>query len=410
MMRIGDVLYSALVSLQANKLRSGLTTLGIIIGVGAVVAMLAITTGFERFVNEQFSGLGSNTFQLQKHPHMRLGGRRSHKWRERKNLTVADAKAIRVLDEAVRFVGSELWTWGATLRSRHEVTPANVVVCGGSMEFAPNNGYDIAEGRNLNDSDLQHERTVVVLGADLAAGLFPYSTSVGQHITFAGRRFRVAGVFAGKGSGLGGGSRDNLVIIPISTFVRIYGGRRSVNITVQAMQPEVFDYAKDRAIQIMRQRRGLKPGKENDFTVFSNESTIEMVKSITDNIVLAALGIAIISLLVGGIGIMNIMMVSVTERTREIGTRRALGARKRHILVQFTMEAIILSALGGVLGLGLGFGAAYLADALAGLPAAAPLWAVIVALSIASASGLIFGIYPAWRASRLDPIEALRHE
>ena len=161
-MRFFDLLRSALVSLQANKLRSGLTTLGIIIGVGAVVAMLAITTGFESYINEQFSGLGSNTFQLQKHPQMRIGGRHSHKWRQRKDITVADANAVRNLDEAARFVGSELWTWGATLRSRYEVTPANVVICGGTMEFAPNNGYDIAEGRNLNDSDVQHERHVVV--------------------------------------------------------------------------------------------------------------------------------------------------------------------------------------------------------------------------------------------------------
>jgi putative ABC transport system permease protein len=411
MIRLGDLITGALYALKSNKLRSGLTTLGIVIGVGAVVAMMAMTSGFQTYVNEQFSGLGSNTFQIQKRPHMRLGGgRRMSKWRLRKDITVANADAVRNHDELARFVGAELWSFGGKVRSRYGETNPSVIVAGGTPEFATNNGYDIAQGRTLNAFDVLHERNVVVLGADVAANLFPHSSPVGQHVVFSGRRFSIIGTFASKGSFFGMGSRDNYMLIPITAFIRIYGKNRSVNITVQALGPEVFELAKDRAIQIMRQERKRKPGQENDFEVFSNESVIDTVSGITNSIAWAAMGIAFLSLLVGGIGIMNIMMVTVTERTREIGTRMALGARKRHILYQFTAEAVILSAFGGLLGLGVGYGAAYLAKALADLPASAPAWAVAVALGMSSLAGLVFGIYPAWRASRLDPIEALRYE
>ncbi len=406
-----DLAAGALSALKVNKLRAGLTTLGIVIGVGAVVAMMAMTSGFEYYVNEQFSGLGSNTFQIQKRPAMRLGGgHHMSEWRKRKDITVANADAVRAGDEAARFVGAELWSFGGKIRSRFGETTPSVVVAGGTPEFATNNGYDIAQGRTLNAFDVQHERNVVVLGTDVAETLFPHSSPVGQNVVFSGRRFKAVGVFASKGSFFGLGSRDNYVLIPITAFIRIYGKRRSVNITVQALGPESFESSKERAIQIMRRERKLRPGQDNDFSVFSNESVIDTVSGITGSIKWAALGIALLSLLVGGIGIMNIMMVSVTERTREIGTRMAVGARRRHILWQFSVEAVILSALGGLLGLGVGYGAAFLAKSLAGLPAAAPTWAVVVALGMSSMAGLVFGIYPAWRASRMDPIEALRYE
>ncbi len=409
-MRLPDLFTSALFALTANKLRSGLTTLGIVIGVGAVVFMMAMTTGLEDYFTEQFSSLGSNTFQIQKRPHMRMGHRGQSKLRNRPDITVANADAIRERDEAARFVGAELWRWAVVLRSRYTVTQPKVVVAGGTPEFAPNNGYDISQGRTLNSFDVLHQRNVVVLGADLAGDLFPYSSPVGQYVNFGRRRFAVIGVFASKGSFFGFGSRDNFVLIPITTFISLYGKNRSVNITVQAMGPSVFELARDRAIQIMRRERGVKADRENNFEVFSNESTMDKVSSVTGSIAVAAVAIAMISLLVGGIGIMNIMMVSVTERTREIGVRRALGARRRNILWQFTVEAVFLSALGGLLGLGAGFGGAYLVKQILGLPAAAPAWAVAVALVMSSATGLIFGIYPAWRASQQDPIEALRYE
>jgi putative ABC transport system permease protein len=410
-MRFFDLLSNSLFALGSNKLRSGLTTLGIVIGVGAVVAMMAMTAGFEGYIGRQFSGLGSNTYQIQKWPKFRIGGTRNwSKYKKRKDLSVANADAVRMRNEAARFVGAELWSWGAAVHSRFGETPPAIEVAGGTPEFAPNNGYEIARGRNLNAFDVRHERNVVVLGAEVAATLFPYSSPIGQPVDFAGRRFMVIGVFATRGGFFGVGSRDDLMLIPITSFVRIYGRNRSVNITVQAMLPELFEPARERGIQIMRQERGLKAGQENDFDVYSNESVIDTMSEITDLVTIAALAIAVISLIVGGIGIMNIMMVSVTERTREIGIRIALGARKRNIMMQFTVEAIFLSALGGLLGLGVGYGAAYLAKALFDLPAAAPIWAVAVALMVSSAAGLVFGIYPAWRASRLDPIEALRYE
>ncbi|MBW1811127.1 MAG: ABC transporter permease [Deltaproteobacteria bacterium] len=277
-MLISDLIGGAFSALRANKLRSGLTTLGIVIGVGAVVAMMAMTSGFETYINEQFSGLGSNTFQIQKRPAMRLGGgRHMGKWRKRKDITLANAAAVRERDEAARFVGAELWAFGGMVRSRYGETPANVTVAGGTPEFASNNGYDIGYGRNLNAFDILHERNLVVIGADLAESLFPYSSSIGHNVVFGGRRFQVIGVFAAKGSFFGIGSRDNFVLIPVTAFIRIYGKNRSVNITVQALNPELFSLAKDRAIQIMRQERRLKPGQENNFDTFSNESIIDTV-------------------------------------------------------------------------------------------------------------------------------------
>ncbi len=410
-MRILDLSKDAFSALSANKLRSGLTTLGIVIGVGAVVAMMAMTSGFDRFVNSQFTGLGSHTIQVQKRPRMHMGGgRKWAEWRKRKDLTVENADTVRERNEAAQYVGAELRTWGAKVRSRYADTLPNIRVFGGTPEFATNNGHDLSMGRTINAFDGQHERKVMVLGADVAATLFPHSTAVGQFVSMSGRRFLVAGVFASKGSFMGRGGRDNFVLIPITSFIHIYGKNRSVAVTVQAFDIDRFESTRDRTIQILRRERQLKPEQDNDFEVFSNESLVDTISGITDSIALAATGIAFLSLLVGGIGIMNIMMVSVTERTREIGTRMALGARKRHILLQFTAEAIMLSTVGGVLGLGLGYGSAFLTRALAGLPAAAPAWAVLVALGISSSAGLIFGIYPAWRASQLDPIEALRHE
>jgi len=410
-MRLVDVFTGAAGALQANKLRSGLTTLGIVIGVGAVVGMMALTSGMEGSIHQQFSELGANTFQIQKWPAFHFGGgRHMAKYRKRKDISVANADAVRDQNQWARLVGAELWSFGGVARSRYGETRPNAVVAGGTPEFASNNGYDIAVGRNINAFDMNHERFVVILGADVARKLFPNASPLEQPIVLGGHRYLVIGVFEERGSFFGLGSRDNFVVMPISAFIRVYGKNRSVNITVQALSTPLFDASQDRAIQVMRRERLLKPDQENDFEIFSNESVIDQVSQLTDIIQIAAIGICLIALLVGGIGITNIMIVSVTERTREIGVRLALGARRRHILWQFTVEAVLLSVVGGVLGLGLGLGVAHVVSQVFPIPAAAPIWAVIVALTMSSATGLIFGIYPAYRASRLDPIEALRYE
>ncbi len=406
MVALLDTLRLAFASLAANKLRSALTLLGIIIGVATVVGMMALVEGLRARVDQELSALGADVFQVQKWPF----GPNHKNWKlyaSRKNLTLADAVALRALP-SVALVGAEAWEVGPRVVSRYASTFANQILAGATPEFLENNNMTLAAGRFINEADLLDARAVAVIGFDIVDSLFAGVEPVGQEVIMRGAVFRVVGVFGRQGPGLFGDSRDNLVALPLTVFFANYGKTRSLNITVKARQPELMATAQDEVVAMLRRRRNVAPNAENDFELVNNETAAEMFNSLSQTIAAATVGVCLLSLLVGGIGVLNIMLVSVSERTGEIGLRKAIGARRRRILMQFTAEAVVLSLLGGLLGVGLGGCISVVARELFGIPTSVPGWAVVLGLSMSTLTGLVFGIYPAVRASRLDAATAMR--
>ena len=406
---ITDTLRGALRSLGANTLRSSLTLLGIVIGIVAVVAMSATTEGLRRKINEDLSSLGTGVFQIQKWP-TGFGNHDHAKYAKRKNLTMADVTLLETRCHECLKVAGEAWAGGQSIAAGDRVGRQGTTLAGGTMGFFENNGYALGSGRFFTESEIQAAAEVVAIGGDIVDLLFPDQDPIGQYMRVGKQRYRVVGTMQRRGQAMGGWSHDNIVVLPLTTFLPRYGRRQSLNITIQARDPDRVTRAQDEVVALMRKARGVAPQDENDFEMFSNESMQEEFEKLSGSIAAASIGISAIALLIGGIGVMNIMLVSVTERTAEIGIRRALGARRRRILAQFIVEAILLTSAGGLLGLLLGGGAAALVRILVGIPTVVPLWAMVWALVVSAGTGLIFGSYPAYRASRLDPVEAMRHE
>ncbi len=401
----------AVAQLRSNKMRSILTTLGITIGIGTVIFIVSILEGYKKSIVNELNILGANTFQVQKYDinagiQVGHGRRRKH----RKDLTRDMADAIRKNCTLVEAVGAEIWQSNQELRYEDKKTNPNLNVTGGEPEFFINNGYYVSEGRILTQQDILGSQRVVVLGMDAVEVLFPFEDPLGKTIKIAGEKFLVIGVLEKMGSSTFGQSRDNVNIIPITTFEQIWGKNRSVNITVRVKDGADFEEAKNQVIGVMRAVRKVPPGKENDFAIFSNETLVESFDNIAKNVELVAILLGLVSLLVGSIGVMNIMLVAVTERTREIGIRKAVGATRRNILVQFLSEAVMLSLIGGLIGLLVGFSLAGGISALVHIPFAVPIWAVVVSLLVTAMVGLFAGIYPAAHAASMDPINALRYE
>ena len=396
-------------SLWTNKLRSSLTLLGVIIGVFTIIGMQSVIVGFQKNMHKEMSALGANVFQVQKYPAVNMGGQDRHKYRNRKDITWDHGKAVEEYATNVAAVGVENWEFGQTVKYRDKKTAPTVAVAGGTPEFAISNGYYVEFGRFITDSDVLHNRTVAVLGVDIVEELFSNIYPLGKQIKVAGKPFRVIGVLEKKGSRFGN-SRDNRVMIPLSTWEGIYGKHSSVNLTIRARSSDVYQQAMDEVISILRTVRKVPPGEPNDFEIWSSETMTSNFDNMTRMVRYAAIGIASISLLVAGIGIMNIMMVTVTERTREIGIRKAIGAQRSDILRQFLVESIILSVIGGIIGILIGITVAQILSKVTPLPSAVPTWSILVALIFCSVIGLFFGLYPAAKASKMDPIESLRYE
>jgi putative ABC transport system permease protein len=404
-----DNLRLALGTFLGNPLRSLLTLLGIVIGVMTVIVMMGLIEGLRLKVNNDLSQLGANTFQVSKWP-MGFGRLNWQKYAKRKDLTLEDLRAIQESCPSVGAVSAEHGRGAQKVATAAMETRPSVRVTGSTAEYIDTSGITIASGRFFGQVEAVDGRQVAVLGLDVVETLFPGQEPLGQEIRIKGRPFTVIGVLQRRGSFLGMASMDNVVFVPLPAYEVLYGTVNSVGLAVQAQSPELLQKAQDEVTNLMRRRRDVPPLEPNDFEIRTNESMTETFNSLSQVITVASFGVCLLSLVVGGIGILNIMLVSVTERTREIGIRKALGARKRRILGQFATEAVMLSLLGGAIGVALGFGLVFLAKWMLGFNVVVPGWAVVLSLVMSSGVGLVFGIYPAARAARLDPVEAMRSE
>jgi putative ABC transport system permease protein len=394
--------------LKSSKLRSILTTLGITIGIATVIFIVAILEGYNLSITEDMQGLGANVFQVEKYD--RSGGF-DHRRREvRKDLKKEYAKEIREQCDVVKLVGAEVWNYGISFRYKDKKTNPSFTLGGGEPEYFYNNAEPVDRGRILSRSDVLSNARVVVIAKDIVDDLFPFEDPLGKYIKIAGIKFQVIGTFEDLGTRTFGRSANNRAVIPITTFEDIFGKYRSVFLTIQAIDVSHIEEAKSQVIGVLRTIRKISPGEPNDFEIWSNDSLIEDFQNIAGKIQMVAVLIGMISLLVGSIGVMNIMLVTVTERTREIGIRKAVGAKRQTILIQFLNESIFLSLIGGFFGVLLGFLLAFLISSAFDIPFAVPMWSVVSALLVTSIVGLFAGIYPAAKASKLDPIESLRYE
>ncbi len=407
-MNIGQAIIEALESLNANKMRSGLTILGIVIGVAAVIAMLAVGSGAQNTITGSISGLGSNLLFVFR------GG--NDEVRNPKPLTRGDADAI-----ADPFQAPSVALVAPYISSNLSVTFGGESITssinGVTPEYLDVRNYSLEEGDFISEENILGRGSVAVIGVEVADKLFGHRDGlIGETLRIEGQPFRVIGVLTPRGGGAFG-SEDNIVIIPFSTaqsrLIRRSSDRVDF-ILVQAVSADLVNQASEEISQILRSRHRTELGAD-DFQIFSQQDFVATAQSITSVLTIFLGGIAAISLLVGGIGIMNIMLVSVTERTREIGLRKAIGARKRDILIQFLTESSLLSMFGGILGIGLGWSIAYIVGLIAAannteLIPVVGLDAILLATIFSTAVGLFFGIYPANRAANLQPVEALRHE
>ena len=405
------------VALSAHKLRSALTVLGIVIGVTTVIAMVSLIEGFNRSVTENFQSFGATLVQFQKYDPRFGPGERDESERQRKNLTYEDALALKAQCPSMLAVSPERYTYpgerGVNLDVHYggeEGSPDTLI--GTTGEYPVANNHFVGDGRFISEHDVRRSAPVTVLGYELAKSVFPRTDPIGKVVTIAGRKYRVIGVMEKQGARMFE-STDLHAYLPLTTFdshfpeIKRY---RGVNIATVPKKPEWVDRIIEEGTAVLRVRRKVPFHKPNDFGIMTPDKLIGDFRAITGGITLAMIFISSIALIVGGVGVMNIMLVAVTERTREIGLRKAVGAVRRDIVQQFLIEAMTLSGVGGAIGVSLGLAIALIVRSMELLPASTPLWSIVVGLAVSVSVGLFFGIYPAYKAARLDPVEALRYE
>lgn len=400
----------ALDAIRANKLRSILTLLGISIGVFSVIGVMTAIRTLESSVESGLNVFGTNTFTVQKHPAIRMGGRHSRRYHNRKNIDYLQYEELKRRAQLPINISTSATRSGIRVTYRDNIAKKNVVVIGGDEGSLRMFNTMIGDGRNVTRQDVEFSRKVAVLGADALDQLFPFEDPIGKKISIKGEDFTVVGIADKKGE-MFGQSQDNYVLVPITSFLHRYASRwTSLGLTIEAASEELYEKTMDETIGLMRAIRKVAPGDENDFEVVSNAELIDTFSQFTGGIKIFAFTVSVIALLVAGIGIMNIMLVSVTERIKEIGIRKAIGATRRDIMIQFLSEAVFLSEFGGVVGVILGVVGGNAVAMIFKIPAVIPLDWAIIGLVVCSLIGIGFGIYPAWKAAKLDPIESLRFE
>jgi len=413
-MLFSEMIKMALGSLGVNKLRSSLTMLGITIGVFSVISVMTAIGALQYAIENGISFLGSNIFQFAKYPaNVSASGDVREKYRNRRNITYQQAlHYYRLMEGEAREICLKCFAYevkGQAVYNGVKTTPSLLVV-GSNRSFLTANAFTLGYGRNLNDEDVDLSRRVIVVGKTIEKRLFPHETPIGKIIRMTGHTYTIVGVLAEKGTAFGQ-SQDDICIMPITRFFEDFGeAKRTVNIATQAFSTDTYNRVFDKGVSAMRIARGLQANQENDFEIYSNDSLKSAFVNVAGIVRIGAFVISFIALLAAGIGIMNIMLVSVTERTKEIGVRKSIGARSRDILRQFLTEAVFISEAGGVLGIILGIVTGDLLAAWLKVDLIFPFGWAIAGLLVCSAIGIGFGLYPAYRAANLDPIEALRYE
>jgi putative ABC transport system permease protein len=411
-MRFREIIIMALTSLGANKLRSALTMTGITIGVFSVISVMTAIGALQASIESGISFLGANIFQFAKYPaNVNAGGNMRKKYENRHNITYRQGLRYHQLMEGrAREICLKSFDFkGQAVYNGLKTTPS-LTVAGSNRSFLTANSYTLAYGRNINDEDVALARNVLVIGKSIEKKLFPHETPIGKVLKLNGHTFTVIGGLEEKGTAFGQ-SQDDICVMPITRFFENFGeANRTVNIATQSFSQETYNSTFDHAIGAMRIARGLRAEQDNDFDVYSNDSLKSAFTSIAGIVRIGAFVISLIALVAAGIGIMNIMLVSVTERTKEIGIRKSIGARSRDILRQFLTEAVFISEAGGILGIILGVVGGDLLALWLKADLIFPFGWAIAGLVVCSAIGIGFGFYPAYRAAKLDPIDALRFE
>jgi putative ABC transport system permease protein len=399
----------ALNSLFKNKLRSILTLVGIAIGLFSIIVVMTAIGAIQSTVENTFNQLGTNNFVVQKFPAF-MGPAQWRLYRNRPDLTIEQGERLKQLTSLPAAVGISLDQDGKVIKYKGEATNPDVDIDGINLDELKAENLNIAEGRGFSPQDISYGRSVCIIGADVAEKLFKMVYPIGQTIKADDKmNLTVIGVYAKRGSVLGTG-QDEFISIPLTVYKKYYGDKESANYTIMAQSKSLISATMDEVIGALRKIRKIPPGKDNDFEIITNDQLVEQFNSITKYFRIGAGVVAFIALAAAGVGIMNIMLVSVTERTKEIGIRKAIGARKVTIRTQFLVEAIILCQIGGIIGIILGvIGGDIIAGALS-VTAIIPIDWIIIGISVTTFVGVAFGVYPAIKASNLDPIEALRYE
>lgn len=417
---LAEVLMMAMDTLRSNKLRSALTVLGVVIGVTSIVGMTSLIRGFGDQMENLIRQMGSDTVYVAKLSISSFASGKS--FREiikRPDITMEDAKAIKKGAPSVMLVGTQLGNGPGAQRLRmqyRDQSTKGMAIIGSSANFAETNYLEMPVGRFFTEYEVEHRRNVVVLGASPAATLFPAVDPIGKKVRVGKDEFTVIGVM-GKRPSVLGGDPDEFAVIPITTYEKLYDPPRIWGRLQRFLSIAVVPYPGTPRAQVlkeveevMRSRHRLKLGEENDFDVVTSDLIMKIFDQFTQAIALALVVISSIALMVGGIGVMAIMTISVTERTREIGIRKALGAKRREILWQFLLEAVFLTSIGGLLGILLGSAVGVTVHLLTDFPISLPWWSFAIGIGFSATVGIFFGLWPAFKASRLDPIEALRYE